>query len=568
VLALFAAATAWMTRPLLWHAAGHLVETCDNYLTIWMLAWDLHALATHPLNLFDANIFFPLKGTLALSEHMLGNAPIFALAMALSGNAVLALNAVILASFLLSGLTMTWLVYHWTGRPGPSVAAGFVWAFVPYRIQQLSHMQLLSLQWLPLAVYFEDRLLREGRRGAWIGFTVFTLWQCLVSYYLAYLTAAVVAAYGAGLAWRCHATIGGRRPAAAVAALGVVALAMVPLTLPYKRMQDRGVIPRFSSPRILRQDPNALALAEPLRTYVSVPRTVNHPLHRLLTAESRHLPWEKGLFPGIVPLAVIGAAVALRRRTPPAAVGRGTVAGLVAVLVVGWVLSLGPWLTWNDELTMIELPAYWIARVVPGFSGIRAWVRFGFAVFFALAGLFGIALARLIGASGGLTRAVVLAGVLAAMTFEYNMAPLDLTPAPPRATPAHAWLAEHGDRGALLILPTGAVPPCVHARYMYHSTVHWLPLLSGYSGYIPIELAHTNEMALALPSPAALRDARGAGVRWLLVEWSGLPPGQEAALHEAEADGRLVPAARFETETIYDLGRAQPAQPASAAGRR
>ena len=43
----------------------------DAHFSIWRLAWVAHQLPADPQHLFDANIFHPAKGTLALSDAML-----------------------------------------------------------------------------------------------------------------------------------------------------------------------------------------------------------------------------------------------------------------------------------------------------------------------------------------------------------------------------------------------------------------------------------------------------------------------------------------------------------------
>jgi hypothetical protein len=59
--------------------AGPFAATiqADVYDTLWILAWDVHALTTRPATLLDANIFHPARGTLALAEHMLGALPMY-----------------------------------------------------------------------------------------------------------------------------------------------------------------------------------------------------------------------------------------------------------------------------------------------------------------------------------------------------------------------------------------------------------------------------------------------------------------------------------------------------------
>ena len=59
------------------------VNTDDGRWSIWVVSWVAHALTTHPLGVFDANIFYPHRHALAFSEANLGagaiGAPVWAL---------------------------------------------------------------------------------------------------------------------------------------------------------------------------------------------------------------------------------------------------------------------------------------------------------------------------------------------------------------------------------------------------------------------------------------------------------------------------------------------------------
>ena len=54
-------------------------NTGDPALVAWIMSWDVHALVTHPLHLFDAPIFWPRTLTLAYSDLMLPAAPFYGL---------------------------------------------------------------------------------------------------------------------------------------------------------------------------------------------------------------------------------------------------------------------------------------------------------------------------------------------------------------------------------------------------------------------------------------------------------------------------------------------------------
>ena len=76
----------------------------DTDLLLWTLSWDAHALTTHPLSIFDANIFAPLHRTLAFSENLIGSGLFAVPILGLTHNPVLAMNLLALLSCVLCGL--------------------------------------------------------------------------------------------------------------------------------------------------------------------------------------------------------------------------------------------------------------------------------------------------------------------------------------------------------------------------------------------------------------------------------------------------------------------------------
>ena len=94
----------------------------------WTLWWDYHQTFTDPLRLFDANVFYPYKYTLAFSENDYGLSllffPLFALGVkALTVNAIATFLGFALiwhiwwlaaASFL--GAYATFVVFAWRDR--------------------------------------------------------------------------------------------------------------------------------------------------------------------------------------------------------------------------------------------------------------------------------------------------------------------------------------------------------------------------------------------------------------------------------------------------------------------
>jgi hypothetical protein len=132
VLAVFALFTAILTWPYVIRMRDVVVDTGDPYLITWIMWWDYHQTFTSPLHLFDANVFYPLKYSLAFSENSYGIAMLFFPLYAL-GVAPLTVHAIAMfLGFVFCGYGAFRLGRTLTGSVAVGWVAGIVFAFVPF----------------------------------------------------------------------------------------------------------------------------------------------------------------------------------------------------------------------------------------------------------------------------------------------------------------------------------------------------------------------------------------------------------------------------------------------------
>ena len=135
----------------------------DPLLTAAILKWN----ATHvPLTdaWYQFPIFFPTHDTLTFSEHLLGLSVIASPIYWITGDIVTTYNLVLLLTFPLCAIAMYALILRLTGSAAGAFVAGLAFAFAPYRISQLPHIQMLALFWAPLALLGLHAYLETGRR--------------------------------------------------------------------------------------------------------------------------------------------------------------------------------------------------------------------------------------------------------------------------------------------------------------------------------------------------------------------------------------------------------------------
>lgn len=527
---LFAALSLLWSWPLPLRIASRVAfDPGDPLLNAWILWWNSQAVP-YSEAWWNPPIFFPMEGALALSEHLAGVALLSTPTLLLGGTPALAYNVALLLSSVLSGVFTYLLVRHLTGSTSAGICAGLAFAFAPFRAGQLSHLQVLSAQWLPLMLLGLHRYAESARRG-WLALfgAAWTIQALSNGYYL--LFAPLLIAVWVG--WFLLAARRWRAAAEVTAAWAAASLPLLPVLLTYREVhaalglsRPLGEILLFSgSPLSFLKPPPMLRVWPPL----PVPTV------------------EDFLFPGLTIVLVIGAACVAaarhrRSRHDGPAPGRTFLFYVLAAALMA-ALTLGPaapgdgWLGWLK-------PYQWLV-LLPGFDGVRVPVRFAMLMALCLAVAGGLGLPALMPASR-IPRAALVALVCGGVFLDGAIDPLWGSPQPGRVDLPQVPAA------AVLELPPDHVGVSVGA--MFRSISHRLPLINGYSGHIP---RHYDILCQSLrrgdPS-AVLELARGRTLLLLVAERND-PAGDFRRLVES------MPGVRRQIATGAGMAYVLPAQP-------
>jgi hypothetical protein len=199
---LLAIITSW---PLVLHMPSRIApDLGDPVRTAWEVAWVGHAIVHQPLHLFDANVFYPHRLSLAFSDSLLGYGP----AGLFGSGTVAALvryNLLFLFAWALCFLGAYLLARELgVGRLG-ATAAGAAFAYAPYRVTEAGHLHVISSGGIPLALFLLLRGYRRGSRGLVIAGWLVAAWQVSLGFTLGlqfcYLLA-VLAVIAAVYWWR------------------------------------------------------------------------------------------------------------------------------------------------------------------------------------------------------------------------------------------------------------------------------------------------------------------------------------------------------------------------------
>ena len=557
----YAVATAVFTWPLVTRLDSGMPDLWDAKLNAWIFHWDFHQIFRDPLHLFDANIFYPARYALAFSENLFG-ASFFGFPLYAAGaSSLLAYNVLFLLGMWLSAMAAWALAREVTGEGMASLLAGVVYAFVPWRLAQLPHVQFQWGAFLALALLFLLRYLQSEARRDLTLFCGCFAWNALCNVHYALfaglMALAVVGFETVALGWiKMRRRVA--RVALAAAAAGIVVL---PFYIPYQKASELygmrrswGEIEAFSGRPI-----DFLTAGPQNKLYAPLTQKWAQP--------------EGDFFPGlsVVLLAVLAVSFlwetrlprARRPETEPHPRLLRALDVIVAVLLLLWFaatiaggLTIGPLSIGDPGRVLVLATGLLLARLTLAFP---RWSRFADlgdffrrrltsrrASMLVLTALVGIVvalgmhtpyyrfLARSFGtifrairvpsrgivlfdlgigvlAAWGLAlrtrrfsraaRIVATALALAAVTFEYRAFPIEIKDVDPAPAAAYRWLGRAAFSGAIVHWPMATDPDVEHT---FRSTAHWKPIVNGYSGFGP---PHYHELAAVLaqrPIPAAV----------------------------------------------------------------
>ena len=420
VLAVAAALAIAMTWPLA-RGFGELGRTAsgDGQYAIWNVAWVAHALTTSPWQLFDANIFYPHRSTLAFSEANIVAGIVAIPAWLLTGNPYAAHNSAVLFAFTTSLLGAWLLARYVSGCAAAAAVAAVTFAFTPYFFAHTAHIQLLFAGGIPLSLLLLHRLVDAPSPGGGVRLGVTLGIQALAcAYYgifagLAVGYAAIVLGMTRGR-WR-------ERKYWTALAIGAVLSGVVvaPFFLPYVEIRGKSGFER--------------TLADSVRYSANLPSYLASSAHAhewLLPYAGSLGRWNEVLFPGFAALLLgtAGAVVAVRGAGRGMAASAGISAGELAALY-GSLGVLVFWASFGPGAGLYTLLYY----AVPVFSFLRAPSRFGPMISLVLALFSAMALAALLQKLEPSRRAAAATVLCGVVLLELNRVPFPWERAPRRS---------------------------------------------------------------------------------------------------------------------------------------
>ncbi len=536
--------TAALTYPLIvkLDRVGRL-NTDDGRYALWNVAWVADALIVHPATLFDANIFYPARRALAFSEANIGAGAVAVPAWGLTGNPYLAYNTVVFFAFAMGAAGAYYLVRHLSDSREAATVGAVLFAFCPFIFARTAHIQLLMSFGLPFSLLAFHRLVALPGVGRAVALGVVLWVQALSCAYYGIFAGLIV-----GLGTLVFAVTRGlwRSPRywllialAAVVAMGLTA----PFFLPYVQVQQDGFARTVEEARDYSANGGAWLASSAWAHRWWLPRIEG---------------FSEVLFPGVLAtlLGLAGLVRGLRRpstnaHTPgPHAGPTAPVLARDVVVFYGLVAAIAFWASFGPDAGLYRV----LYNTVPVFSFLRAPARIGIVVPMALVVLASAVLAPWLRARR--RPAVWTAALVVLAAFELNGAPLTGFRDAPAVPEAYRVLARL-PRGAVAEFPyfyrRGDFPR--HAEYMLGSTVHFQPLINGYSDHIPADWRAQVVPLSSFPTRESFGILGVIGARYVVFHLQGYDRrSRERLLERLQTYGRFLrPLVQQDDVWLYEI---------------
>ena len=498
----------------------------DSLLNAGILEWGHRAIWDSRLSLFDWPPGFPLKNTLAGTEHLLGWQFFYGPLRAAGLTVAAAYNVLLLISLVISGIGTAILARRLGASRTAAVLGGFLFAFNPFHVDHAIHLQTMTIMWSPFAILGLDMTLaREGVKGPLLLAAGFIM-TALCGMYFAVFLPIILVLYPT-LSWmlrRYEFSWGAVRD---IVLAGVVSLiVLAPVLRPYFRYASSyGAYPHPEEELAIYSLPlaNLLGVPDWLALWGRTPLSV----HMVGIAA----------FPGVVTavLVIVAITSGKQHRALRPVVWMSLVIGVVACL-----LALGPVLSLHGSGPLgpswLPLPG----RVWLYFSAIRWPDRI-----FLYSALFASLLAA-IGFSRLNVRSPRTRGAIAAGVFLVAFA--ELTPAawyslrslyvqdPIAMSDAYPFLAAENDKGGIVELPqaTDSVyEPAAATWYAYASAGHLRGVSAFHGSLFPPLLESMRLAGYELPDSTARELFVKNGVTRLVIHKDRMPADSGSKLERA-----------------------------------
>jgi hypothetical protein len=514
----FILSALYITHPLLFNLGSLAVGLGDELLIAWIYNWVPHALSTDPLNLFNANIYYPYTNTLAYSELFLTTSIIATLPAIFINEPMAAVNFTTISSLALLGFSVYILAHYITKNYAASLISGLLVTFSPAVIDKFVHIQMLAIYFVPLSIVFFLLFINTKKTKylslCMLCFALQTLNSILPGYFIAFsLTILSVFYYFYNKKAKSLVT----KKNGLVIAISL--LVIIPFILPYFLVSRE-----FNYVRDIR-DTIHLAMQFEDFFYVNTSSKLEPILSSLQSRNDMpDVDYKFGFIGGAFTLLSIGSIIFFVRNYKKQ---NWTHNAIFGISIFGLIMSLGPFLhlfrATVHEPFPIPLPYVIFYYLIPGFQGIRNSSRWEMLFIIAIAIVIAVVLHQVLKNTSKSKQFFIYSFLIICIIAEFNF-PLRFQQVPRKKDfpQVYSWLNTTPKDTVIIEMPiyTWDMQPYVMNENLreYYSTVHFRKMVNGASGFSPPPWQESTRSLLKnFPNDNAIQKLSSMDVDYIIV---------------------------------------------------
>ncbi len=486
IILAYTIAVTYITYPLLFNLNTLITGFGDELLIAWIHNWVVHALFKDPLNIFNANIYYPFKNSLAYSDFFIVTSILGYIPYSIFREPVVFINFTIISSLIFLGFSVYCLSYYVVKNKIASFLSGFLIIFSPAVLDKFVHIQILAIAFVPLSILFFLKFLETKRRRfliiSMICFVLQTINSFMPGYFIAFSLVIILITFR--LQNRKKLKIFLTKSNLLIVFLSI--LLIIPVAIPYFSVSKE-----FNYVRDIR---DTIHLALQPEDYFNT----NHysrlePFLSLIQSKTPQNATEyKSGFIGFVftLLAVIAIVIFIRKYKKKS----WQINSLFWISLFGFIMSLGPFLHLFRQTIHhpfpIPLPYALFYYIIPGFQGIRNSSRWEMLFIVSITVVIAFVLHQLMKKMSFKKQIVIYIFLIVGIVSEFNF-PLHYYQVPQKSDfpKIYSWIATTPKDSVIIEMPifTWDMQPYVFQENYreYYSTVHFRKMVNGASGFSP-----------------------------------------------------------------------------------
>lgn len=509
----------YITYPLIFHLGDYVTGFGDELFIAWNHNWVIHALFTDPLNIFNANIYFPYKNTLAFSEPFFTSSILSIIPVLLIRQPIAAVNFIFISSIMLTGFAVYLLCLNLTKNHLASLICAFLLIFSPAFLDKKTHLQVIALEHIPFSILFTFLYLKKQRFVYLIFSALFFLLQMYNSFMPGYFLVFFYAIFLGVLFFFQKKEAQKLINKKTLGLILITLLLIIPVIYPYLKISKE-----LNGKRDIRDaihfalQPEDFLVTNEHSRLNSVLNLIENPGKYAVNAEIK--PGFIGfVFSILVLISLIRLPYYWRKRNV-------YYLSFFSTGILGLILSLGPALHLGRQTIhfpfLIPLPYAIFYYILPGFQGFRNSARFEMLFILLLTIPIAILLAdwfKKIKKKQVIVSLILVIGIVLEFSWPIKFFPILQTKNFPFE---HHFLVTTPINSSYIEMPIYNWNMFPYSgeeiEREYFSTLHFRKTVNGYSGFSPYPWQDmTYRLAQNFPDENSVQEIKKIGINYLIV---------------------------------------------------